>query len=152
MAQLDAQFVKFINYLVDQAKSSEDSLRAQGTCKSENYGGKEAPAKFSDENPNNAEEVRNHFLRTQIYQNFINCIEEHKPTYEAIANKLQGDFLAQLERDYKSQRLTRVRASFMEASRRHGHGDPQGVIKNGILRNVENWVRREGPREDTTNA
>jgi hypothetical protein len=152
MAQLDPQFVKFINFLIDQAKASEDYLRAQGTTKSENLGGKDAPAKHSDETPNNAEEVRTHFLRTQIYQNYINCIEKEKPTYEAIANKLQGDFLAQLERDYKSQRLSRVRSSFMEASRRHGHGHPQGVIKNGIFRNVENWVRREGPKESATNG
>jgi hypothetical protein len=48
-------------------------------------------------------------------------------------------------------RVTRVRASFMAASRRHNHGDPQGVIKNGIFRNVENWVRRQGPNPTSVN-
>jgi hypothetical protein len=94
MAQLDPQFVKFINYLVSQAKASENYLRGQSVSQHENYGGADAPGRFNGTDWN-ADEVRNHFLRTQIYQNYINCIEQGKPIYEGIANKLQGDFLAQ---------------------------------------------------------
>jgi hypothetical protein len=145
MISVDPKFKKFIDQLIDQAKDSADYLRDQGTTRSENLGGSDAPARFGENNWN-AKEVREHFSREGIYKAYIACIEQGKPTNEAIAAKLQGDFLAQLERDYKTSRVTRVRSAFLTASRRAGHGDPEGVIKNGIFKTIENWVTRQGSK------
>jgi hypothetical protein len=148
MAGIAKQFEKFIKILREQAELSADSLIGQDDTKSENL---EAPPNTSvDTNDWNAEEVRLHFSRQDIYQDYIGCIEKSGTIAEAIGYKAQGDFLAQLERDYKLKKLGRIRSVFIAASRRFSHGLPNGVITKGIFRDAERWFNKDKAAKDSS--
>lgn len=77
------------------------------------------------------------FDRTGIDQQYVKTIESPSPQNGvniAMAAKMQADFLAQCERDFKMQfNVTRIRSRCHYAARRLAHGDDNGPIAKGIV-------------------
>lgn len=60
---------------------------------------------------------------------------------EAMAAKVQVDYLASAERAFRLRHCSVLRAELHASSRRAGHGRPDGVLADGVLRYVTDLLR-----------
>lgn len=84
------------------------------------------------------------FDREEIYQDFRATVTEDGYTTDLEITQLQGDFVAAMERAYRSRLCTAVRARCHAAARRRGHANPHGVLIKGLLGYLEHLKRLEG--------
>lgn len=93
----------------------------------------------------NLEGVSSAFDRSENGDDVVAAIRDPADpgvTGDLAASILQGDWLAALERAWRSRHLTRPRLYLHAAARRKGHGHPAGVIRRGMLGLVEGILQK----------
>lgn len=91
--------------------------------------------------PTNSEEITAAFDRNQISENYQQCLEPNSGTAgDAIALKLQGDYVACLERSYRASVASPVRCIGHSLARRAGHSSNNGVFGGGVIELVQSAI------------
>ncbi len=82
------------------------------------------------------------FDRKAIGQNFADVYQgEPGTTGDAATLRLQNDYLAAMERAYRTRHVSSVRATIMAAGRRAGHASPQGPLLDGVIRYAQDLLK-----------
>jgi hypothetical protein len=84
------------------------------------------------------------FDRTTLGANFESLIADGMSPGtigDAISVKIQGDYVAVMERGYRARHCTPCRLIGMMAARRAGHGNPAGVFGGGVSRHVQDVLK-----------
>lgn len=93
----------------------------------------------------NLEDISKVFDRTELEEDFLAVIDKDQPDKGVIGDLMnistQGDWLATLERAFRSRHSTPIRAWMHAAARRRGQANNGGVIKRGMLDYVERLVK-----------
>lgn len=76
------------------------------------------------------------------HQEVIRNPEDPGTVSDLIALKLQSDYLACLERAFRTRHRTSVRSRIHAAARRRGHGDQAGIFVGGVLQYISNIIRQ----------
>ncbi len=85
------------------------------------------------------------FDRSDIGQAYASCLSDPShpgSTADAMALKLQSDWLAMQERAFRCRHETSVRAAVHAAARRAGHAHEKGVIKTGVIGYVQTILKQ----------
>lgn len=85
------------------------------------------------------------FDRDEIHQNYAACLSDYTnpgTVADTQALKLQNDWLTMQERAFRARHCTSVRAAIHAAARRSGHAHPQGVIQTGVVKYVEDILKK----------
>ena len=85
------------------------------------------------------------FDRGPVGQNYAECLADQRAlgsVGSAQALVLQSDYVAAQERAFRVRHATSVRCAAHAAGRRRGHADDRGVIRAGVIRYVEDLVKR----------
>jgi hypothetical protein len=137
MPGIDPTFTKICQQLVQAGKAAESSMRNLQSAPPENLG---CPSLSEAA-------IRTHFDRTESTRLYQDTLDGDKklPVKMTIAAKLQNDFLASVERDFKLLRTRRVRSVLLEAVRRGGHGSDDGPIVAGIQYAPQQILQVENP-------
>lgn len=83
--------------------------------------------------------------RAEIGNNYSQCLADPVnpgTTADTQALTLQSDWLAMQERAFRLRHATSVRTAIHAAGRRLGHADDRGVIRTGVLKYVEDIIKR----------
>jgi hypothetical protein len=82
-------------------------------------------------------QMSENFDRTDVGNDYVNTFgDENSSTGDQVALKKESDWLAALERAFRSRHASPVRCAIHAAGRRLGHGDDAGVwarVKNQII-------------------
>lgn len=92
-------------------------------------------------NPLDITGTTNAFLRTNLNQEYvdaINDIDQQSTVGDGMVLKLQIDYIAALERAFRTRHASSVRCKIHAAARRRGMGDSGGVFSG----NVVLWLTR----------
>lgn len=91
----------------------------------------------------NLEDMSKAFDREAIEQDFLKVIDPAAPgtSGDLMAISLQGDWMATMERAFRSRHSTPVRAWFHALGRRRGHAHVNGTLQKGLLRHVESVLQ-----------
>lgn len=83
------------------------------------------------------------FDRKEIGQNFADVYQPKSPgtVGDAATLRLQNDYLAAMERAFRTRHASSVRAAVMAAGRRSGHGDGQGPLLDGVIRYAQDLLK-----------
>lgn len=95
------------------------------------------------------EELHKPFDRSQHEAEFDAAVSDPQSpgvTGDLAISQLQGDFLAALERAYRSRLRTSVRNKIHAFARLQGHGADYGVINVGMVNYVERLIARANQR------
>lgn len=60
---------------------------------------------------------------------------------DVVATKVQGDYVACVERAFRARHATPVRLAAMASGRRAGHGHPRGVFLGGVVQFVQDAIK-----------
>jgi len=84
------------------------------------------------------------FDRKEISEDFLEAIKDAENpgvTGDLQVCQMQGDYLACMERAFRSRHATRCRHTMHAAARRYGHGHDAGVIRKGVLGYLEGILK-----------
>lgn len=100
----------------------------------------------------NLEDISKAFSREELDEDFLKVIDPANPGVigDLVSISLQGDWLATQERAFRARHQTPVRAWMHAAGRRRGHGHDAGVIRQGLLRYVENLLQAAKNKQVTS--
>ena len=85
------------------------------------------------------------FNRDEIGGNYAECLSDPTSpgtTGDAQALTLQSDWLAMQERAFRVRHETSVRSAIHAAARRRGHAHEKGVVAVGVVKYVEDLIKR----------
>lgn len=87
--------------------------------------------------------IKYKFDRTSIGSQYADCLSgsESGTVADAMALKLQNDWLAAQERAFRLRHATSVRCAVHAAARRSGHAKESGVLTTGIQTYLENIIK-----------
>jgi hypothetical protein len=83
------------------------------------------------------------FDRSEIGQNFADVYQPKEPgtVGDAATLRVQNDYLAAMERAFRTRHASSVRAAIMAAGRRNGHGSDQGPLLDGVIRYAQDLLK-----------
>lgn len=82
------------------------------------------------------------FDRKAIGQNFADVYQGTPGTTgDAATLRLQNDYLAAMERAFRTRHASSVRLTIMAAGRRKGHADAQGPLLDGVIRYAQDLLK-----------
>lgn len=87
------------------------------------------------------------FERGEINQNYAECLNNPKKpgtVADTRSLKVQVDWLAMEERAFRTRHSTIIRSHLHAAARRAGHGHDKGVFMQGVLKYVQDSIKRGG--------
>jgi hypothetical protein len=99
------------------------------------------PLQGWDGDPQNITGMNKAFIRAHLNDLYKKILAQASPTGtvgEAMAVKLQVDYIAALERAFRTRHCSSVRAKIHAASRRRGQGNPDGVFTSSVVL----WIER----------
>lgn len=82
------------------------------------------------------------FDRSEIGQNFADVYQPAEPgtVGDAATLRLQNDYLAAMERAFRTRHASSVRCTIMAAGRRNGHQSGQGPLLDGVIRYAQDLL------------
>jgi hypothetical protein len=89
--------------------------------------------------------VGDKFDRSEIHSNYTECLSDTKNSGTAAdtqALTLQNDWLAMQERAFRLRHATSVRCALHAAGRRKAHEHEKGVLAAGVLKYIEDVIKR----------
>ena len=90
-------------------------------------------------------DITKKFDRQEIDSNYQECLSDpNSPgtTADTQALKLQADWVAVQERAFRTRHATSIRAALNAAGRRKGHKNEKGVIQTGVVKYIEDIIKR----------
>lgn len=103
------------------------------------------PIKDWDGDPLQIAGMAARFDRGPVGQNYAELLSDPQAPGTvggAQALVLQSDYVAAQERGFRVRHATSVRCAAHAAGRRRGHADDRGVIQAGVVRYVEDLIKR----------
>ena len=137
-ATLDKVFLDRLEELRTQAASLANSLQGASSRKWQ-----VPEADGWDGNVLDLEGISKAYDRQGLNQAYEDLLKGGKggSVGECAALKLQIDYLAVLERAFRTRHMTSVRARMHAAGRRRGHGNKSGVFTGSIVPHVQNLLK-----------
>jgi len=145
---------RFIKQAVDSSTATGKNLEAaakQTEGRKQHSIDKNEPPKDDEEGKTawdgdtlDLENLGKPFDRTEINEDFLEAIKDAENpgvTGDLQVCQLQGDYLACMERAFRSRHATRCRHTMHAAARRYGHGHNAGVIRKGVLGYLEGILK-----------
>lgn len=103
------------------------------------------PLRGWEGNPLDVPGIGQKFDRSEIHENYTGCLadpEEAGSSGDTQALVLQNDWVAMQERAFRARHATSVRCAVHSAGRRSGHAHDKGVIRTGVLKYIEDVLKR----------
>ena len=85
------------------------------------------------------------FDRKAIHENYTGCLSDPDKAgtvADTQALTLQNDWVAMQERAFRTRHATSVRSAIHAAARRSGHAHPQGVVMAGLVKYIQDVIKR----------
>lgn len=89
--------------------------------------------------------ISGRFARAAIHENYAACLADPGnpgTVADTQALTLQNDWVAAQERAFRVRHCTSVRAALHAAGRRAGHADDRGVIRAGVVKYIEDVIKK----------
>jgi hypothetical protein len=88
----------------------------------------------------NLEGITAAYDRQEANENYQDALKSQRPMGEAMAARIDMDYLAAHERAFRLMQMSPVRATVHAASRRRGHGHAAGVHTGVILQHLTDLI------------
>lgn len=85
------------------------------------------------------------FERAEIHENYTQCLSDPEnpgTSADTQALTLQNDWVTMQERAFRTRHATSVRAAVHAAGRRAGHAHEKGVIQTGLVKYIQDVIKR----------
>ncbi len=95
--------------------------------------------------PLDVPDISGKFDRAEIHENYTECLSDPESpgtTADTQALTLQNDWVAMQERAFRTRHATSVRSALHAAGRRKGHAHEQGVIQTGLVKYIQDVIKR----------
>jgi hypothetical protein len=141
MAATDKNFEKVVRALQKHGTTTSTALLNKGPMHPELL----ADPSNTGPKATDTAAIQKYFDRSAVEKQYTDTITHPSPSNGvnvAIASKLQSDFLAGLERDWRTQYGTsRIRSICMAAGRRVAQGDGEGPVNKGIVQAIKDYLQ-----------
>ena len=137
MAELDQTFQRRLNELRNQSEQISNAIRGiyprlWMVPSSDDWNG----------DLHDLAGITQPFKREELNQKYSEIISSGKGSVgTAISYKLQIDYLAVMERGFRTRHASRVRWAMHAAGRRKGHGSRTGIFTGLLMNHVQNFAR-----------
>jgi hypothetical protein len=132
----DPEFLDQIEKMEEASAAADEATRLAGQRR-----WMLPPLQGWDGDPQNIPGLNKAFTRdnlNSLYKKIISDMERAGTTGEAMVAKLQIDYIAAMERAYRTRHCSSVRAKLHAAGRRRGQSQPNGVFTGSVVL----WLER----------